>query len=297
MRCNQVSIHIERFGEYVPKKYPSDVQLIHVYCDDFKSIYAALSKAYAMAINELNAYEAIGVRTDVYTNEFSREDYRKMNGVLPSEKTRFEQDVNLEYYDTRLALLRDYAWVYEHGDEILKVLKSCAFKEDIAPALKEKFSLNDVQVRKLLQIRFDMLPKAEYDKIRAEIEELTRKKEQAPKPSTPEDNIRRWKKEIRETEQEIAKIEAYFTVAEHYADILKLMSQAETFNEYAAAMEEAYDFSYEQARAIRYMCVDDFSKGKRKEKEQRMQYLLEERSRYQKWIDEEKGKNELSQAQ
>lgn len=45
MRCNQVSISIERFGEFVPKNYPADVQRIHVYCDDFNSIYAALSKA------------------------------------------------------------------------------------------------------------------------------------------------------------------------------------------------------------------------------------------------------------
>ena len=75
MRCNQVSIFIERFGKYVPEKYPADVQRIHVYCDDFSSIYAALSKAYAMAINELNEYEEIGVRTDVSTNEFSYTKY------------------------------------------------------------------------------------------------------------------------------------------------------------------------------------------------------------------------------
>ena len=53
MRCNQVSINIERFGKYVPESYPSDVQRIKVYCDDYKSIYIAFSKAYALAINEL----------------------------------------------------------------------------------------------------------------------------------------------------------------------------------------------------------------------------------------------------
>lgn len=45
MRCNQVSITIERFGKYVPENYPADVQRIHVYCDDSLNIYAALSKA------------------------------------------------------------------------------------------------------------------------------------------------------------------------------------------------------------------------------------------------------------
>ena len=95
MRCNQVTITIDRFGKYVPKNYPSNVQRIHVYCDDFKSVYAALSKAYAMAINELAQYEDIGVRTDVYTNEFSNGD-RKLHGVLPNDRTRFEEDINLD---------------------------------------------------------------------------------------------------------------------------------------------------------------------------------------------------------
>lgn len=38
MRCNQVSIFIERFGEYVPKGYPADIQRLSVYCDDSTSI-------------------------------------------------------------------------------------------------------------------------------------------------------------------------------------------------------------------------------------------------------------------
>ena len=71
MRCNQVSIFVERFGKYVPKDYPADVQRVHVYCDDGASVYAALLKAYACVINELNEYEHIGARCDVSTNEFS----------------------------------------------------------------------------------------------------------------------------------------------------------------------------------------------------------------------------------
>lgn len=71
MRCNQVSIFIERFGEYVPKGYPANIQRLSVYCDDSTSIYAALAKANAMVINELNVYETIGVRSYVSTNEYS----------------------------------------------------------------------------------------------------------------------------------------------------------------------------------------------------------------------------------
>ena len=30
MRCNQVSVFIERFGKYVPKDYPNEVQRLSV---------------------------------------------------------------------------------------------------------------------------------------------------------------------------------------------------------------------------------------------------------------------------
>ena len=162
MRCNQVSINIERFGKYVPENYPADVQRIHVYCDDFQSIYAALSKAYALAINELAEYEQIGVRTDVYTNEFSREDYRKMHGALLETKRKYEDDVNLQYRDTDLQLCEDRIWVYEHAEQILEVLKECEDNDSAKAALKERFQLSDYQIRKLFQMRFDMLTKQEY---------------------------------------------------------------------------------------------------------------------------------------
>lgn len=80
MRCNQVSIGIERFGEYVPKNYPGNVQRISVYVDDFTSIYAALSKAYALAINELAEYDHIGAHTNVRTNEYAGVNYKKCMG-------------------------------------------------------------------------------------------------------------------------------------------------------------------------------------------------------------------------
>ena len=69
MRCNQVTIKIERFGKYVPEGYTENVQCIEVYCDDYDSIYAALSKAYAMTINKLSEYENVGCSVEVYTNQ------------------------------------------------------------------------------------------------------------------------------------------------------------------------------------------------------------------------------------
>ena len=131
MRCNQVSITIERFGKYVPENYPADVQRIHVYCDDSLNIYAALSKAYALAINELAEYEQIGARTDVYTNEFSREDYREMHGALLETKRKYEEDVNFQYIDTDIQLCEDRIWVYENAEKILEVLKTCEDNEKL----------------------------------------------------------------------------------------------------------------------------------------------------------------------
>lgn len=111
MRCNQVNLSLMRFGDYVPQAYPSDVQKIEVYVDDATSVYAALSKAYALAINELSQYETIGCRANVYTNEFSKVDHRMMYGVIPDDKNEYETDVNMEYSDTNIQLCRDRIWI------------------------------------------------------------------------------------------------------------------------------------------------------------------------------------------
>lgn len=173
MRNNQVSIFIERFGESVPENYPADVQRIHVYCDDFDSVFAALSKAYAMAVNALAQYERIGVRTDVSTNEFSRADYREIHGVIPDYKPRYEDDMNLEYLDTSLRLHSDLIWAHEHSGEIIDTIKECKDEEEMKLALKGKFGLSDYQVSNLSQIRFDMLTGGEYQASKDEIERIT----------------------------------------------------------------------------------------------------------------------------
>lgn len=176
MRCNQVSIFIERFGEYVPKDYPEDVQRISVYVDDFKSIYAALSKAYALAVDELAEYETIGVRANVRTNEFAKADYKEMHGQIPQGRLRHEDDINWEYYDSRLKLCEDCIWVYEHYNEIIDVIKNCRDIRDAKIALKEKFALSDYQVKKLLQFRFDMLTVQDYQRYREEAAKIKEEK-------------------------------------------------------------------------------------------------------------------------
>lgn len=299
MRCNQVSIYIERFGEYVPEKYPADVQCISVYCDDYKSVYAALSKAYAMAVNELNEYEAIGARTEVSTNEFAHIDYREMHDTFSKESRRYEQDLNLEYGDTRLLLLKDYVWVYEHSSEIMEVIKN-AGKDDFAPALKERFGLDDVQVRKLSQIRMDMLDKHTYEKTKQEIDELEKKMKNAcgeyPNYTNAVHPTFRWKQDIRKYEHEIDVINAYFTAAEHYEDILRVMKNSEDPEEYMDYMKETYGFSYEQARAIRYAPADYYSRQEHKKQEERLKKLQEQIAMYKRWIEETRESEENGQS-
>lgn len=296
MRCNQVSIFIERFGEYVPEKYPADVQRISVYCDDSGSIYAALSKAYAMRVNELNEYENIGVRTDVSTNEFSYVDYREMHGTIPKERRSYEQDLDLQYGSTRLLMLKDYVWVYEHSSEIMEVIKN-AGKDDFVPALKEHFGLDDVQVRKLSQIRMDMLDKDTYEKIRQDIDKLEKKRADARENVYKrKDEVFWWKQEILKREQEIDVINAYFTAAEHYEDIFRVLRDSEELKEYMDYMKETYGFSYEQARAIRYAPADHYSRQEHKKQEERLEKLQEEIVMYKRWIEEIRDSEENGQS-
>ena len=296
MRCNQVSISIERFGKYVPKDYPAAVQRISVYCDDAKSVYAALSKAYAMAVNELNEYESIGARANVFTNEFSYVDYRKMNGTIPKSRRSYDEDIDLEYMDTRLPLLKDYAWVYEHSGEIMDVIKSSG-KEDVVPALRERFALNDVQVRKLMQIRMDMLDRDNYEKVCREIEHLEGERENRGK--TPEEaranragheDIYRRNK-IRECRQEIDVIKAYFTAADHYEDIIRVLREAEE-DGYMEYMKNTYGFSPEQARAVKYAPAEYYSRQGRSRQEEKLKRLEEDLAFYQKW--QEKAEKEAA---
>ena len=290
MRCNQVSIFIERFGKYVPKDYPADVQRISVYCDDGQSVYAALSKAYAMAVNELNEYENIGARANVFTNEFSYVDYRKMYGTIPKSRRSYDEDIDLEYGDTRLPLLKDYAWVYEHSGEIMEVIKSSG-KEDVVPALRERFALDEVQVRKLMQIRMDMLDRDNYEKVCREIEHLEEERENRGK--TPEEaranrdrheDIYRRNK-IRECRQEIDVIKAYFTAADHYEDIIRVLREAED-DGYMEYMKNTYGFSPEQARAVKYAPAEYYSRQGRSRQEEKLKRLEEDLAIYQKWQEE-----------
>ena len=292
MRCNQVSICIERFGEYVPKEYPADVQRIHVYCDDYSSIYAALSKAISLAINELSEYESIGVRTDVSTNEFSYIDYKEAHGVLPKERRPYDIDLDLEYTGSRLRLLRDYIWVYEHSDEILAAIKECNDRKEIAPVLKERFDLDDRQIRKLSQIRLDMLDKGRYEEVKGEIREMEERIDKRREGPVDFDSVSHYYSKIRELREEISMIDAHFKAAENYTDILSIVLSAGDNGSYYETMKERYGFTRNEARAIRYAPADEYSQTKLEEMKKIRQRYVDDMEMYRKWIKEAESDRE-----
>lgn len=279
MRCNQVSIFIERFGEYVPKDYPGDVQRISVYVDDFKSIYAALSKAYALAVDELAEYETIGVRTNVSTNEFAKADYKEMHGQIPRGRRRHEDDINWEYNDTRLKLCEDCIWVYEHYEKIATVVKASKDIRDAKIALKEKFGLSDYQIKKLLQFRIDMLTGHDYKEYREEVARIKEEKSHIPKqPSNSfagESYQRYIRSQIRKLDTQIEELNAFLLAAEHQSEIIEMMGESHDFRHFADGMKERFGFSWEQSRVFQYMTIRDFSKERQAEMRKELERALE----------------------
>lgn len=283
MRCNQVSILIERFGEYVPKSYPGEIQRISVYVDDFQSVYAALSKAYALAVDELAEYEQIGVRADVRTNECFKSDYREMRAKLPKGRSRHEDDINWQQLYSRLELCEDCMWVFEHSAEILEVIKKSKDTEDMVISLKEKFHLSDFQVKKLLQFRFDMLTQQEYERYRDEAMRLKKTQEGIRGPDFDEEaRERHTRTQISKLTRQTAEIKAFLLAADHYAEMIEIMESSDNFNYYAKEMEERFGLSRDQSRYIQHMTIRDFDKKAREEARKKLDRLEREKQMLEK---------------
>lgn len=283
MRCNQVSIFIERFGKYVPKNYPGEIQRISVYVDDFQSIYAALSKAYALAVDELAEYEQIGARADVSTNEYFSSDYRVMHGTLPKGRRRYEEDVNWQYGDSRLELCEDYIWVYEHSAEILEVIKKSKDNMDVTASLKETFNLSDYQVKKLLQIRFDMLTEQEYKNYKEEVAKIKEKKEGISELLNNDESRERYVcMQFDRVNRQIEEIMAFLLAAENYSEMIGIMEETDEFYEFAGKMKEKFGFSQEQSRYFQHLHIQDFNKKSREEMRQKLDWLKKEKEMYRK---------------
>lgn len=284
MRCNQVSIFIERFGEYVPENYPGDVQRISVYVDDYNSVYAALAKAHALVINELAEYEQIGARVTVSTNEFSQSDYKEMRASIPKQKRSYETDINLEYGDSLYELYSDYVWVYEHSNELIGLIKESQNSGEMVIKLKDKYDLSDYQIRKLSQIRLDMLTRKEYEKYKAEISRIEewRAKEKTLDIHTYQDeSYKKYiKKQCDKVKLRIEELEAYFKAADNYPEMILSMEENEEFHQFANAMNEKFGLSWNQCKYFSHMSIRDFSKKERMKRKIELEKLKKDLKRY-----------------
>ena len=193
-----------------------------------------------------------------------------MHGTVILDKRSYEEDMNLEYRDTRMELLKDLIWVYEHGDEIVKLIQDSEDMTHAVVNLKEQYGLSDYQIRKLSQIRMDMLTKEDYRRAKEELEKM----------EAPRDNYGRSpiyvRNERRRLEHEIKKIETYFRAAEHCEEIMRLFLETKDSQEFEDCMEEKFGFERDESRLIRYFSINDFSSQKRDEKQKELNLLREQ---------------------
>lgn len=163
MRLNQVSISITRFGPQVPKGYPKDRMDVNIYADS-GNLYAALSKAYAKAINVIEEWERVAVRCDIATNA---------DGTVLAEtlNRRYDENYELEYYDRKIEANKKLLGYIENSAAILDVIKSSR-KEDVRGNLSEKFGYTLEETNNILRINFGMMTAEDIDAIKNETAEL-----------------------------------------------------------------------------------------------------------------------------
>lgn len=266
MRKNQVSIRVERFGEAVPESFPCASQRIEVYCDDHNSIYASLSKAYALAINELAEYDQICVRTDVYTNEFSGSK-GDLEAALPKAFNKYELDPKIQYTDTNKKLREDQLWTWEHIGEILEIIQKSADKNQLSVSLKEKYALTDYQIKKILQTRLDMLTLGDYSENRERL-----KIEESDLLESPEKQAAYRKIKSRKLIKEIDTIKAYFEFAEHIEEITKIIANADSKYDIIEALKNL-GISRQHAALFSDFNLSDFSKKAQEQQREQLKYL------------------------
>lgn len=161
MRKNQVSLSIVRFGSEVPKGYPKDRMVAHIYTDS-GNLYAALSRAYAKAVNVMEQWENVGVACEVDTNADE--------GIISETLgMRFNEFYNNSYINKEKLL-----GYLENSEAILKVVKSSS-REDVRNNLHEKLGYTLGEANNILRINFGMMTAEDIEKLKAEIAEMKRK--------------------------------------------------------------------------------------------------------------------------
>lgn len=96
MRKNQISLHINRFSNGVPKGYPEDRQIINIYVDS-NNLFAEPSEAFAIGINVVEEWQSVAVRCDITTNADDSITSRML-------ARGYNENYHLEYTNDRLEM-------------------------------------------------------------------------------------------------------------------------------------------------------------------------------------------------
>jgi len=176
VRKNQISINICRYNDQVPAGYPEQRQIINVYSDD-NNLFAALSKAYAKAVDSIEEWQHVGCRCDITTNA---------DGTISGKMLgrRYSENYQLQYVDERLKMNKDLLFYINRSKEILNLIKNSKYKESVNKNLEAHFGFTQQQISSILRIRFDMFTQEEVEDIKNDIdiiEEVIKKREERNK--------------------------------------------------------------------------------------------------------------------
>jgi len=170
MRTNQLTMTLTRFNNQVPKGYPKDQQVLHVYADS-NNVYETLSKGYAEIINLILEYEPDHFgRCDGSTNA-DGSFYSRMLG----KKNKLS-----DYHKEAIEDLKDIIFYAENAVDIITVIKDSNNVDDAREALMQKYELPVHKVNKIMRLRFANFTKEDVHKLKDRrdkyIEHLTKNK-------------------------------------------------------------------------------------------------------------------------
>jgi DNA gyrase/topoisomerase IV subunit A len=158
-------------------------------------------------------------------------------------------------------------------------------KKELKLRLKEKFGLEDIQVKKLLSMRLDMFTEHDY------LMDLEEQKNNH-KGWEPKQMVQYYEKKIREAKKQTDEYKTYIMISENYQDMIGILEQNPDFTSYAGIMREKYGFDGSQTRLVKLITVADIvSKEKYIEK---IEKLEKDIARYEEYIKEQKGMVELN---
>lgn len=136
---------------------------VNVYADS-GNLYAALSKAYAKAVNVMEELERVATRCDISTNA---------DGTVSAEtlNRRYDENYELEYCGKKIEMNKKLLGYIDNLTAILDVIKSSS-KENVRNNLYEKLGYSLEEANNILRINFGMMTAEDIDAIKKETAEL-----------------------------------------------------------------------------------------------------------------------------